>query len=324
MRTLIDMVKIMVNNHKSLSIIIPVYMAENIVSELVKRITQEVKSITENYEIILVDDGSLDKSWKKIQENCNLDNRLNGIRLSKNYGQHNALLCGIRQAKYDLIVTLDDDLQNPPEEIPSLLEKLDQGFDVVYGYPKIEKHGIFRNWASVITKMALKTTMGVENAENVSAFRVFRTELRDSFSDYKGSFISIDVLLSWGTNSFSAIPVNHEKRVKGKSNYTFRKLVRHAVNMVTGFSVLPLQIASMIGFLLSLFGFVVLVYVVGRFLFQGSPVPGFPFLASIIAIFSGAQLLGIGIIGEYLARMHFRTMDKPQYFIKKTNKTSNY
>ncbi len=123
----------MANNHTSLSIVIPVYMAENIVSELVKRITQAVNSITENYEIILVDDGSLDKSWKKIQENCNLDNRLNGIRLSKNYGQHNALLCGIRQAKYDLIVTLDDDLQNPPEEISKLLEKLDQGYDVVYG-----------------------------------------------------------------------------------------------------------------------------------------------------------------------------------------------
>ena len=238
--------------------------------------------------------------------------------------QHNALLCGIRQAKYEVIVTLDDDLQNPPEEIPNLLEKLDQGYDVVYGYPKNEQHELFRNIASVFTKIALKTTMGISMARHVSAFRVFRTELRDSFSDYKGSFISIDVLLSWGTNSFSAIPVNHEKRVNGKSNYTFKKLVRHAVNMVTGFSVLPLQIASMIGFLLSLFGFVVLVYVVGRFLFQGSPVPGFPFLASIIAIFSGAQLLGIGIIGEYLARMHFRTMDKPQYFIKKTNKTSNY
>ena len=311
----------MSNNHTSLSIVIPVYMAENIVNELVKRITQAVNSITENYEIILVDDGSLDKSWKKIQENCNFDKKVKGIKLNKNYGQHNALLCGIRQAKYDLIVTLDDDLQNPPEEIPKLLEKLDEGFDVVYGYPKNEQHGLFRNLASMLTKMALKTTMGISVARHVSAFRVFRTELRDSFSDYKGSFISIDVLLSWGSSSFSAIPVNHEKRVKGKSNYTFRKLVRHAANMVTGFSVLPLQIASIIGFILAIFGLFVLLYVAGRFLLEGSPVPGFPFIASIIAIFSGAQLLAIGIIGEYLARIHFRTMNKPQYVIKYQKET---
>jgi undecaprenyl-phosphate 4-deoxy-4-formamido-L-arabinose transferase len=308
----------------SISAVIPVFNSEDTLEELYLRLTKSLIVHSSDYEIIFINDASGDNSSDIIYRLAKNDSNVVCFDLAKNYGQHNALLCGIRQAKYEVIVTLDDDLQNPPEEIPYLLEKLDQGYDVVYGYPKNEQHELFRNIASVFTKIALKTTMGISMARHVSAFRVFRTELRNSFSDYKGSFISIDVLLSWGTNSFSAIPVNHEKRVKGKSNYTFRKLVRHAVNMVTGFSVLPLQIASMIGFLLSLFGFVVLVYVVGRFLFQGSPVPGFPFLASIIAIFSGAQLLGIGIIGEYLARMHFRTMDKPQYFIKKTNKTSNY
>ena len=308
----------------SISAVIPVFNSADTLEELYLRLTKSLIVHFSNYEIIFINDSSGDNSSDIIYRIAENDSHVVCFDLAKNYGQHNALLCGIRQAKYEVIVTLDDDLQNPPEEILNLLEKLDQGYDVVYGYPKNEQHELFRNIASVFTKIALKTTMGISMARHVSAFRVFRTELRDSFSDYKGSFISIDVLLSWGTTSFSALPVNHEQRVKGKSNYTFRKLVRHAVNMVTGFSVLPLQIASMIGFLLSLFGFVVLVYVVGRFLFQGSPVPGFPFLASIIAIFSGAQLLGIGIIGEYLARMHFRTMDKPQYFIKKTNKTSNY
>ena len=308
----------------SISAVIPVFNSADTLEELYLRLTKSLIVHFSDYEIIFINDSSGDNSSDIIYRLAENDSHVVCFDLAKNYGQHNALLCGIRQAKYEVIVTLDDDLQNPPEEIPNLLEKLDQGYDVVYGYPKNEQHELFRNIASVFTKIALKTTMGISMARHVSAFRVFRTELRDSFSDYKGSFISIDVLLSWGTNSFSAIPVNHEKRVNGKSNYTFKKLVRHAVNMVTGFSVLPLQIASMIGFLLSLFGFVVLVYVVGRFLFQGSPVPGFPFLASIIAIFSGAQLLGIGIIGEYLARMHFRTMDKPQYFIKKTDKTSNY
>ena len=225
--------------------------------KLYQRLTDTISLLTNHYELIFINDASQDNSSNAIHSIAENDSNIICIDLTKNYGQHNALLCGIRQAKYEFIVTLDDDLQNPPEEIPILLEKLDQGYDVVYGYPKNEQHGLFRNIASMFTKMALKTTMGVSIARHVSAFRVFRTELRDSFSDYKGSFISIDVLLSWGTNSFSAIPVNHEKRVKGKSNYTFRKLVRHAVNMVTGFSVLPLQIASMIGFLLSFFGFTV-------------------------------------------------------------------
>ena len=301
---------------KNISVIIPVYNSADTIVSLHRRIVSVFTMLVVDYEIIFINDSSGDESSDIIHHLAENDSNVICIDLNKNYGQHNALLCGIRQAKYEFIVTLDDDLQNPPEEIPKLLEKLDQGYDVVYGYPKNEQHGLFRNIASMITKMALKTTMGVSIARHVSAFRVFRTGLRDSFSDYKGSFISIDVLLSWGTNSFSAIPVNHEQRAEGKSNYTVRKLINHALNMITGFSVLPLQIASIMGIVLSIFGLFVLIYVVGRFLLQGSPMPGFPFIASIISIFSGAQLLAIGIIGEYLARMHFRTMDKPQYLIK--------
>jgi len=304
-----------------ISAVVPVFNSEKTLQEFYSRLTKSLYTNSSDFEIIFINDASVDNSSKVMHSIAKNDSNVNCIDLNKNYGQHNALLCGIRQAKYEVIVTLDDDLQNPPEEIPSLLEKLDQGFDIVYGYPTIERHGILRNWASVITKMALKTTMGVENARNVSAFRVFRTELRDSFTDYKASFISIDVLLSWGTNSFSAIPVNHEERTEGKSNYNFRKLIKHALNMVTGFSVLPLQVASIIGFALSIFGVFILIYVLGRYLLQGSPVRGFPFIASIIAIFSGAQLLAIGIIGEYLARIHFRTMNKPQYVIKYQKET---
>ena len=307
----------MINNTPHLSIVIPVYNSANSMMKLYQRLTDTISLLTNHYEIIFINDASGDNSSKAMHSIAENDSNVKCIDLNKNFGQHNALLCGIRQAKYDLIVTLDDDLQNPPQEIPKLLEKLDQGYDVVYGYPKNEQHGLFRNIASIFTKMALKITMGISIARHVSAFRVFRTELRDSFSDYKGSFISIDVLLSWGTNSFSAIPVNQEQRAKGKSNYTVRKLINHALNMITGFSVLPLQVASLMGFVLAIFGLLVLIYVVSRFLLQGSPVPGFPFIASIISIFSGAQLLAIGIIGEYLARIHFRMMDKPQYLIKK-------
>jgi undecaprenyl-phosphate 4-deoxy-4-formamido-L-arabinose transferase len=236
----------------------------------------------------------------------------------RNFGQHNALLCGIRAARYDVIVTIDDDLQNPPEEIPKLLARLSEGVDVVYGRPATEQHGFLRDLASRVTKMALQSAMGAETARNVSAFRAFRGHLREALSSYRGPFVSIDVLLTWGTSRFSSVIVRHEARHSGQSNYTFQKLLTHAANMMTGFSVRPLQLASWTGFGFTLFGAAVLAWVVGRVLVQGTTVPGFAFLASIVAIFSGAQLFALGIIGEYLARMHFRTMDKPPYVVRAT------
>lgn len=235
----------------------------------------------------------------------------------RNYGQHNALLCGIRAAKYDVIVTMDDDLQNPPEEIPKLLKKLDEGYDVVYGFPEKEQHGLWRDLASQITKIALKSTMGADTARHASAFRAFKARVREAFSDYRSPFVTLDVLLTWGASKFSAVPVRHEPRTIGKSNYSFRKLLTLAITMMTGFSTLPLQMASMVGFAFTVFGLGILLYVVGRYLIQGGSVPGFPFLASIIAIFSGAQLFALGIIGEYLARMHYRMMERPPYVISR-------
>ncbi len=157
--------------------------------------------------------------------------------------------------------------------------------------------------------------MGVEVAQHVSAFRAFRTSLRQAFSNYHSTFVSIDVLLTWGTTRFAAIPVRHDPRRLGASNYRVRQLVTHALNMLTGFSVLPLQLASLVGFAFTLFGVGVLVYVLGRYVLEGGNVAGFPFLASIIAIFSGAQLFALDIIGEYLARMHFRMMERPPYTV---------
>ena len=126
------------------------------------------------------------------------------INLSSNFGQQNALMCGFSYCSGNLIITMDDDLQNPPEEIPKLIEKLYKGYDVVYGSSEKERHRLFRDWASLLTKMVLKTTMGVENSKNVSAFRVFRTGLHEAFKQYRGSFVSIDVLLTCGTNNFVA------------------------------------------------------------------------------------------------------------------------
>ena len=299
-----------------LSVVIPVYRSESILPSLVSQLETVLEQISDEFELVLVNDCSPDGSWKVI---CDLARQypwIQAINLMRNYGQHNALLCGIRSARYDLIVTMDDDLQHPPKEIPKLLAKLAEGFDVVYGAPEHEQHGIGRDFASWITKLALQNVMGADIARKVSAFRVFRSEVAKAFAHYSGAFVSIDVLLTWGTNRFSVIPVHHEQRKGGVSGYTIRKLITHAMNMMTGFSTVPLQFASVVGFLFTLFGVAVLAYVIGRFFYLGGSVPGFPFLASIIAIFSGAQLFALGIIGEYLARMHFRMMERPSYVVR--------
>ncbi|HIE11572.1 MAG TPA: glycosyltransferase [Kiritimatiellae bacterium] len=305
------------NPKPSVSVVIPVYNSAGILPRLVERLKPVLEASSSSYELIMVNDGSRDGSWDVVEQLAREHRWVRGFDLMRNYGQHNALLCGIRAARYDVIVTMDDDLQHPPEEIPNLLEPLAQGWDVVYGTPVSERHGVFRVLASRVTKLALQNAMGAEIARKVSAFRGFRREVAAAFADYRGPFVSVDVLLTWGTTRFTAVPVRHAPRHGGVSNYTFRKLVTHALNMMTGFSVLPLQLASVMGLGFALFGLVVLMYVVARYLVQGGSVPGFSFLASIIAIFSGAQLLGLGIMGEYLARMHFRMMDRPSYVVRR-------
>ena len=169
--------------------------------------------------------------------------------------------------------------------------------------------------SSWLTKLVLQKAMGAETARNVSAFRAFRTPLRGAFEDYRSPFVSIDVLLTWATRRFGTVRVEHRPREIGASNYTLRKLVNHALTVATGFSTLPLRLASVLGFSFTALGFLMLAWVVGIYFIRGWSVPGFPFLASVIAIFSGAQMFAIGIMGEYLARMHSRMMERPTYAI---------
>lgn len=304
-----------------ISIVIPAYNSAPILPELAERIESVLTQAwtrAADSEVIIVNDGSKDGTWEAICALAQGNGRIRGVNMMRNYGQHNALLCGIRMAKHPVIVTMDDDLQHPPEEISKLLDKLDEGYDVVYGTPQREQHGLWRDVASRATKMALQSSMGAETARSVSAFRAFRTKVRNAFTQYNSPFVSIDVLLTWGTTRFSHVSVRHDPRTVGVSNYTFGKLIRHAVNMATGFSTLPLQLASLVGFTFTIFGLIMLIYVVVRYFLEGGSVPGFPFLASTIAIFSGAQLFALGIIGEYLARMHFRMMEKPTYTVRET------
>ncbi len=298
---------------RGLSVVIPVYNSAGSLPLLVPRLEPMLRASAPEFEVILVNDGSRDGSWDEILKLVKAHPFVRGIDLSRNYGQHNALLCGLRAASFDVTVTMDDDLQHPPEEVPKLLELLKPDVDVVYGRPEAEQHGLFRDLASQITKITLQAAMGVESARSVSAFRVFRTRLREAFRDYDSPFVSIDVLLTWGTARFTHRAVRHDPRTIGTSNYTFRKLFSHAMNMATGFSSLPLQVASGAGFLFMGVGFLLMVYVLAGLVFFGRVVPGFAFLAVTVLVFSGVQLFALGMIGEYIARMHFRIMGKPAY-----------
>jgi len=308
----------------SISVVVPVYNSEGSLAELVSRLETTLRPLSSDLEVILVNDGSRDGSWEAICQLACEHNSIRGFNLLRNYGQQNALLCGIRMARYEIIVTLDDDLQHPPEEIPKMLDELARGYDVVYGTPEKRHHRLWRNSTAILTKMAMQATLGIRGASSISAFRVFRTPLRDAFASYQSPSVSINVLLNWGTTRFASVPVRHEERRTGKSNYSFRKLVTQAFNIITGFSVVPLQMASIIGFLFTCIGIVVLLYVLGRYLIHGASVPGFTFLASLIAIFSGAQLFALGIMGEYLARMHQRMMDRPVYVVRSTTDTAKH
>ena len=300
----------------NISVVVPVYKGADTLGALVQRVGELLPKVAERFELILVNDGSPDNSWEVIQRLSQENEWVRGVRLLRNYGQHNATLCGIRAARYEVTVTLDDDLQNPPEEIPVLLAKLNEGYDVVYGAPQQVRQNLWRTLASHVIRLVLRNVMGNQVAWQVSPFRAFRTSARDAFAHYASPSVFVDVLLTWGAARFAAVPVRQDARAAGTSTYTFRKLLSLAMNMLTGFSTLPLRAASTVGFFFTLFGLGVLAYVIGRFLILGYSIPGFPFLASVIAIFSGATLFALGIMGEYLARIYIHSMGQPPYVIR--------
>ena len=299
---------------RTCSVVIPVYNSEDCLQDLITALEKVLPGLCAKYEVLLVNDGSQDHSWEII---CQLSQSypwIRGIKLMRNFGQHNALLCGIRSAQYEIIVTMDDDLQHPPNEIAKLLDKLDEGYDVVYGSPKKMPHDFVRNLFSRYTKRVLSYVMGIKTVRDIGSFRAFRTGLRKAFATYQSPTVIIDALLSWGTTSFAVVYIDQEPRHVGNSNYNFGKLLHIAMQILTGFSTAPLRLASLIGFSFTIFGLGVLVYVIIISFMAGS-VPGFPFLASLISLFGGIQLFALGIFGEYLARIFNRSLEQPPYVI---------
>ena len=295
--------------------VVPVFQSMPSLPFLVQRIDCALSPLGP-YEVVLVDDGSDEATWDTIVSLASSRPYLIGVRLGRNFGQHNALVAGIREASMPVIVTIDDDLQNPPEEVPKLVDVLIHGnWDVVYGVPERVESSLPRRIAGSITRRIVLRGLGVDAATELSSFRAFRTRIRDAFSSDIGTNVSLDAMLTWGGSKFGSVRVRHEPRAQGSSNYKWGRLARFAIDTTTGYSVVPLQLASILGFVAAVFGVLVLAYVTLRPLLSGDSVPGFPFLAATIAIFAGAQLLTLGIIGEYLARMHFRVMRRPTYVV---------
>jgi glycosyltransferase involved in cell wall biosynthesis len=301
----------------NVSVVIPVYRSEKTLDMLIERLGQALPTFSDSYEVLLVNDGSPDNTWRVIERLARAHPWVRGIDLMRNYGQHNATLCGIRAARYELIFTMDDDLQNPPEEMPKLLAKLNEGYDVVYGVARTRQQTWWRNFFSVMVKRAIGYVMGLRTVRDIGAFKVFRSHLLKAFEEFHGPDVLVDVLLSWGTTRFASVAVQEAPRMAGRSNYNLFKLIKVSLLVLTSYTTIPLRLASVLGFLFTIFGFFVLLYVLITYFTLGS-VPGFSFQASLIALFSGVQLFSLGIIGEYLSRVFERTGGRKAYTIGRT------
>ena len=298
------------------TVVIPVYNSQATLPALTERLAAVLPGAVDRFEVVLVNDGSQDDSWEAIGQAVRKHAWLRGINLMRNYGQHNALLAGIRAARYAVTVTMDDDLQHPPEEIPRLLETLAQGHDLVYGVPAQPQRGFSRNLSTWLTKLWLHRMLGVAIASRASAFRAFRTVLREGFAHYEGPAVAIDALLAWTTTRIASVPVRHDPRRHGRSHYSWFKLARLTIDLTTTFRTWPLRFASLSGFVVMLLGFAALAFVLGSYLATGQPLSVFRFLASALAIFAGAQLFTLGVLGEYVARIHHRVLREPAYVVR--------
>jgi undecaprenyl-phosphate 4-deoxy-4-formamido-L-arabinose transferase len=237
------------------------------------------------------------------------------IQLMRNYGQHNALMCGLKQARGRVVVTMDDDLQNPPEEIPKLLTCLEQGgFDLVYGTTAERRHAGWRNLGAAVVWSFYRRVFN--SAVTPTTFRAMRRQLAQGVQFYDLNFTYLDGLLAWCTTRIGAVEVEHHQRAVGRSSYSLRKLLALALNLYTNFSLLPLQLVSALGFLTAVSGFGLGLYYVAQHFATNIAVPGFASTIVAVLVLGGVQLLALGVIGEYLGRLHLNVNRKPQYVVR--------
>ncbi len=304
-------------NSPEYSVIVPVYNSENTLEELFERTMSVFQTAEKIFEVIFVDDGSKDHSWEVLQKiKKEHPETVTAIRLAKNFGQHNATFCALAQAKADLIITIDDDLQVPPEEIKKLMQKYEEtSADLVYGIFSKEKHSALRNVSSASFKQTSRVLF--KGPGKGSSFRLLKRGLTDNILQHFQSFVFLDELINWYTSDIAYIQVNHEERKNERSGYTTRKLMRLFSNIVLFYSNVPLKAMVYGGLLFSSFSFLIGIYYIIKKLFFGLPVPGYTSLIVVITFSTGIIIFSLGIIGGYISRIYFSQSKKPPYAIKK-------
>ena len=304
-----------------LSIVIPVYGSELVLPELVAQIKNQLdklESVQERYEIIFVCDRSPDNSWQVIQMLSKKYPQVLGILLRMNAGQHNALMAGFARARGEVIVTMDDDLQHSPSDIPKLLNEIEQGHDVAYARFKNRNHALWKIAGSSINNIVAGYLMQKPRDLYLSPFRAMKSAIRDDILRYVGPYVYVDGLILSVTRNIASVDVDHHERYAGDSSYGLRKSLSLWLKMATSFSIVPLRLTSLLGLIFSGLGFcLAILLVVQKFTLNMMPV-GWSSLIVTILIVGGVQLLALGMIGEYLGRVLLTINSRPQYVIAET------
>ncbi len=307
------------SNHRSdhrpdISVVIPVYRSKDTLEELLHRIIKSFSNGSVKIEVLMVEDCGRDGSWNAIEALAADEPVLRGIRLSRNFGQHAATICGMAMARGHWVATMDDDLEQPPEKLPELLEKAKEGYDLVYGVYSERTHATWRNITSHLARVLFKLAIPTLN-DTYTSMRVIRGDLARELKRFDSPFPFVDGYLSWLTNRCACVEVSHQRRPAGKSNYTFSKLFTHTLNIFVTFSDAPLKLASNAGLFFSLIGFSTLaVILIGRLIGAITAVGYASVMAAILAV-GGIQLLVLGVFGEYIGRINFKTSRKPLYLV---------
>ena len=299
------------------SIVVPVYGDAKHLPELVDRIDAAFRKIGRPLpEMVIVDDIGPGDAWNEISRLSDRRIKVVAIQLMRNFGQHNALMCGFRHASGDVIITMDDDLQHEPESVSALLTRLaETNADLVYGVYETKQHDGGRNLGSWIVNQFYRLVF--QMPVTVTSFRAVRRELVDAILRYDLNFTYIDGLLAWNTRRIEMVSVPHNARVDGRSGYTIGKLATLAMNVFTNFSLIPLQAVSMIGILASGVGLALGVWYLVFGLLNWIQVPGYASTIVAVLVLGGLQLLSLGVIGEYVGRLHLNVNRKPQYTVRR-------
>lgn len=301
----------------SLSIVVPVYRSEPILPLLVEKVQQEIGQLglPHGFELILVNDASPDQSWQVIRELATRYSFVRGLSLRRNFGQHNATMAGLHQARGNMVVVMDDDLQHPPEAIPRMLAALEEGYDVCYTHYNNRQHALWKKLGSAFNDWAARHLLGKPRGLYLSSFKAMRSEVVAEIIRYDGPFAYVDGLILDVTRNIHAVGINHQARHEGEGNYNLRRSVSLWLKMATSFSILPLRIASYAGFLLSAVSLLMIVYVmVQKWMYPETPA-GWSSLIATVLLIGGVQTLSIGMLGEYLGRTYLKLNHKPQFVV---------